>query len=251
MRRLAAMIMALMLSSAAWAATGEEQLLERANKAFTAQNYKEAAEIYEQLIEQAPHDPRLLYNLGTAYAHLGDRGLAQWRYLQALQFAPRDRMLRQNLAIIDPEYETQIALTPLPPLNMVYWLMSGNEWTAIAAWASVAGLFLGAWALWRPRGTRLRLSLRKAAIVAAVVAAVAWPFAFGHYHQECMVRRGVIVSPEGSVKSGPSENSTETWKLKAGTVVDITDERTHPDWPMISFGGKGAGFISRDQIRRL
>lgn len=234
----------------AQAATTAE-LLDRAKNAFARQDYKQAADIYGQLIEQAPDDPRLLYNQGTAYAQMGERGLAQWRYLQALRYAPRDSGLRHNLSVLDPQYREQIALTPIPPLELLHGYFTGNEWARLAGAATIAAFVLGSLALWRPRGSGLRYAARKPAIAAAVVAALAWPFVLGHYHQEYIANRGVIVTDEASVRSSPSENSTETWKLKAGTVVDITDDRTQPEWPFISFGGKGSGFVQRGQLKRL
>lgn len=232
-------------------AASDAELLDRAKSAFAHQQYKQAAEVYGRLLEQAPDDPRLLYNQGTAYARMGERGLAQWRYMQALRYAPRDPNLRQNLAVLDPQYREQIALTPILPLEMLYGYFTGNEWAALAGAATIAALLLGALALGRPRGSRTRSAARRVALAAAVVAALTWPFVYGHYHQEYIAHRGVIVTEEASVRSSPNESSTETWKLKAGTVVDITDDRTNPAWPFISFGGKGSGFVQRDQLKRL
>ncbi|MCE5228199.1 hypothetical protein LLG95_01200 [bacterium] len=232
-------------------AASDSEQLERAKTAFTNQNYKLAAQVYEKLIEQAPHDPRLLYNQGTAYAYMGERGLAQWRYLQALRYAPRDSNIRQNLAALDPDYRSQIALTPLLPVELVYGYFTGNEWAGLAGSATFIALALGTLALWRPRGTRLRLAARKLAVTAVVLAAIAWPFAMGHYYQENISTRGVTVVDDASIRSGPSETSRETWKLKAGVVVDITDDKTHPDWPFVSMANRGSGFINRNQIRKL
>lgn len=232
-------------------AASTDDLLARAKNSFTLQQYKQSADIYGQLIEQAPNDPRLLYNQGTAYARMGERGLAQWRYLQALRYAPRDTNIRHNLYVLDPQYQEQIALTPILPLEMLYGYFTGNEWAWIAVSASLAALLLGSFALWRPSGSRARFLARKLAITAAVLASLTWPFVLGHYHQDFISNRGVIVSDEASVRSSPNESSTETWKLKAGQVVDITDDRTNPEWPFISFGGKGSGFVQSTQLKRL
>ena len=86
------------------------KLAEQAQAAFKDNHYPEAVKIYERLAEQAPGDANVLYNLGTAHARAGQRGLAIWRYLQALRLDPRDADLRANLRLL------AWVLAPLAPM---------------------------------------------------------------------------------------------------------------------------------------
>ncbi len=227
------------------------QLIDAAATAYTNSQYNEAIRQYEKLVERAPHDPALLYNLGTAYAQAGRRGLAIWRYLQTLRMTPRDGDLRDNLRLIAPStLYGDLDPTPIPPVNWTYRLLTANEWAKTAMTTTIITLLLAAMACWRRRGTRLRRLLRQLAWSFGVLALVSYPFALTHYYYEELSWQGVVIARNTEARTGPSENQLSNFSLPEGRVVHIL-ENIKPGWLKVSFAGGKVGFVQRDRVRFL
>jgi tetratricopeptide (TPR) repeat protein len=231
--------------------------VEEAEQAYRAGDYDLALERYREVAQHAPHDPDVLYNLGTVHARMGDRGRATWRYLQALRLDPRDRALQHNLALVDPDFQRDLAVTPIPPLNAIYWRLTANEWTAAAVGATLAGLLLLALYFWTSSGRAsgatgrvARRSARQLAIVAFAASALAWPPALLRHRQEKMLWRGVVVAAGTVARTDPNEKAFENFALPAGKIVRILDQPA-TGWLKIGFADDRIGFVQRDRIEFL
>jgi tetratricopeptide (TPR) repeat protein len=214
--------------------------------AFNDGKYAEAAGLYEKVADQAPFDPAVLYNLATAYAKSGQRGLAIWRYLQAEKLMPRDRDIHSNLAVLGYRRESVLPF----PLNRIFAQMTGNQWTALAAVATFSSLLLLLGTLMASRGNIWRGRLRQAAWLVGLLAVIAWPFAAGHYYLEEIAQHGVVVTENSVMRTGPNINQVSTYGLAPGSVVRIR-ERRNDGWLKISFGTGYVGFIEADHVRNL
>ena len=70
-----------------------------ANQLYEAGQYAQAAQAYQQLVNQGYGDGALFYNLGNAHFKQGDYGRAILNYRRAQQLAPRDPDIETNLAL--------------------------------------------------------------------------------------------------------------------------------------------------------
>lgn len=232
-------------------ADDQAKMSAEAQAAFTNGQYADAVKLYEKIAEQYPGDPDVLYNLGTACARAGQRGLAIWRYLQALRIDPRDQDIRANLEILSPEIFQQLAITPIPPVNWLYQRFTTSEWAWAAGAAATLAMLLGAAFFFRLyRNRRLSGPLRAAVLALLLFAAVAYPFAFTHYFAEDDSWRGVVVAEKTVARAGPSANQTETDSLPVGTVLRIL-ESTPTGWLKFSYAGGRMGFVEQDRVRNL
>ncbi len=250
MRRLILGALLILAAGPAFAAESEAALLERAQLAFAEGRYGEAADVYGALLDGAPADIDLMFNQGTAWAHQGELGLALWRYHQALRHDPRDRALHHNLKVIDPDYRQKLALSPLPPLDRLYYFLTGDEWLTLASAAALAAMAAGTLALLSARDGRARARLRTLALGCVLASLMTLPFAATHYVQDFPGRRAIITHEKAVVRAGPSENSLQTWSPALGTIVRIRDKHSS-DWLLIDIGNQGTGYISANQLRRL
>ncbi len=75
-------------------------MFKEANNAFWNGNYKKASSLYKKIDELGAEDPNLSYNLGTAYARLGQLGRAVQYYEQSLKLDPGHTDSRHNLSVI-------------------------------------------------------------------------------------------------------------------------------------------------------
>lgn len=226
-----------------------EQLVARAHEACGEGDYETAISCYNHLVKLAPHDPDVLYNLGTLHAQRGERGRAIWRYLQALQYAPRDPQLRHNLRAIDPDFERNIGVTPVPLLNDLLWRLTANEWALLATVATTLGFLLLALSFTVGAGG-LRTVARRSGWLMLAVAVLAWgPACIRHYHEE-MCWRGVVVAEGAVARIDPRPDAFENFTLPEGLVVRVLEHRGD-GWLKIACAGDRIGFVPREAIESL
>lgn len=133
----------------------------KADSAYYAKNYEEAAVLYSQIMENEGVSAGLLYNLGNTYYHLGKDGEAMVCYQRAKKLDPSNHKINDNLEFltmkvteankgslqgktgnVEPESESFI--------SGIYRLIaiehSSNGWSIFAVMAFI--LFLGAMGLY-------------------------------------------------------------------------------------------------------
>ncbi|MDE5960818.1 MAG: tetratricopeptide repeat protein, partial [Duncaniella sp.] len=79
----------------------ESPLIQQADSAYTADNFKEAADTYLHVIATEGNSAALQYNLGNCYYRLGEMGKAILAYERALRFDPTFDDARTNLEFIN------------------------------------------------------------------------------------------------------------------------------------------------------
>lgn len=79
----------------------ESMLIQQADSAYTADNFKEAADIYLHVIATEGNSATLQYNLGNCYYRLGEMGKAILAYERALRLDPTFSDARTNLDFVN------------------------------------------------------------------------------------------------------------------------------------------------------
>jgi len=80
-------------------ASGEKTLLEEANRHYVAQEYREAAEKYEQILASGKESAEVYFNLGNACFKNGEHVKAILNYERAKLLAPQNEDIDFNLRI--------------------------------------------------------------------------------------------------------------------------------------------------------
>lgn len=87
--------------------------LTAANKLYQANEFKQAIEQYEVLLQEEYRSKVIYYNLGNSYYRINDFGKAILNYERALLIAPNDRDIKHNLQLTRSYLQDKIE--PLPP----------------------------------------------------------------------------------------------------------------------------------------
>ncbi len=98
----------LLSASALSAATDNASLYNRANDRYAAGQYREALDLYSELLERGVENPSLYYNAASTYFKLGQVGYARLYYERALRLAPFDRDVRNNLNYLEGSLSEKI-----------------------------------------------------------------------------------------------------------------------------------------------
>ena len=111
-------------------------MTEKANQLYHNQLYKEAAQLYQQLIDDGYQHADLYYNAGNAYYRNGQLGYAIQCYHQSLNLSWKEHT-RQNLQLVqqkvnDPLYVKSIAEEMQSPFQLLQrWSL--NTWSVLSA----------------------------------------------------------------------------------------------------------------------
>ena len=233
----ASLILALLLAPAA--------AYNQGNRLYARKDYAGATLAYRQALEAGPN-ALVHYNLGNALFKSGKIGEAILHYRRARFLDPRDADIAANLAFARSYRVDKVLTVPSPlarALDDAFHRLSFRESSLLAAACFLlAGLSLAAWVVWR-----WRLSLAVTPLLAAL-----WLF--------CLVTRqawsgevgaapGVVVTPEVSAASGPSEEAKQILLLHDGTEVRIREARG--DYLLVQLPGGTGGWIRKEAVERI
>lgn len=217
------MILLLFATSLEAAAQDKQQ----ADDLYAKEHYAEAAEIYQSIIREQGVSKDLYYNLGNCYYKLDSVALSILNYERALVLDPSDSDTKENLALA--RGKTSDKVTPPSEMFFVTWwrsltnLMSINSWLVIAFVSFVlmlACILLYAFmsnVSWRKTGFYGCLLMLFVTIVANLCAL--------SQHLATVNRHfAIIMSPSVTVKSSPSDTSTDLFIIHEGSKVELLDE---------------------------
>lgn len=94
-------IVLLLLLIATLPVNAGNNLMQQADSAYTADNFKEAADTYLHVINTEGSSAELLYNLGNCYYRLGEMGKAVLAYERALRLDPTFEDAKTNLDFVN------------------------------------------------------------------------------------------------------------------------------------------------------
>lgn len=245
------------------------------SEAALAQDWAGAIEAWQGALELLPgRSAQLDYDLGTAYAQLGELGRATYHLERALQPEARPSVevaeaARRNLGIVRRQAEVQAEVNdarisrPASWWELVVEILAGQAlaWISlVSAWLLVATVVIRRWRSYREEvsapasSARPRPSARRGVAGALVLVfalvlvlggglhALAISSADGHADA---VALDLVVD----VREGPGAHLPVTFQLQGGSHLRVLDQRS--DWARIRLPGGLEGWIHADAIGRL
>ncbi len=217
---------------------------------YEQERYEDAAQMYEDIIANQGTSADLYYNLGNCYYKLKDVARAILNYERALLLDQGDSDIRTNLALV--RGMTVDKVTPPSELFFVSWwrgfanIISIGQWAVIgiAAFAlMLAGVFVYLFfssLLWRKIGIYGAIALLALTVVSNLAAA---------YQRSSIINRdtAIVMQSVVSVKSSPSESSTNLFVMHSGSKVEILDA-SMKDWVEIQLEEGKKGWVRAKDI---
>ena len=216
-----------------------------ADRLYEQEKYDEAAAIYNQLLTDVGTAPEVYYNLAGCYYKLDDIPHAILNYERALRLDPSDEDTRANLALA--RAKTSDKVTPPSEMFFITWWkdlcnsLSISVWTTLAITAFVL-MLLGILAYM----FLTQLTLRKVGIYSAIglfiIVVIANLCAFSQHYMMRNHTDGIIMASAVTVKSSPSDSSTDLFVIHAGSKVVILDA-TMQEWREVKLEEGKQGWI--------
>lgn len=229
-----------------------EKLFEQANIFYNNAKYTEAIENYEKIIENGQHSAELYYNIANAHYKLNHIAPSIYYYEKALQLAPNDSEIKNN--IVFARNMTIDAIDKMPEVGFSVWLKNIVNYSTFDGWAKMAVvlmlLFVGLYLVYYFTQTSLRKRLAFIGSMASLLLVfVSLSFAYHNYNLTQKDQPAIVFAKESLVKNEPNLRSNEAFKLHEGTKVQILD--TVNNWKKIQLADGKTGWITSEDIKAL
>jgi tetratricopeptide (TPR) repeat protein len=248
------------------------ELFAEGNALYEKGDFEGAIDRYSRLVEAGVTEEGLAYNLANSYYKAGDFGRAVLFYERARRLAPRDRDVRENLALVRLQLrDKQFVREQNRVVASLMWLhnnLNTREMLLLAslcylllcflgivfvfrdsAWVSRAYRWLSLVSPGRLAGLARSQDIFAAVVVAVLLFASTGLSAYDKVTHEKKRQAAVVLDEEVSVFSGPMEDTTLQFKVHEGTVLRIREERR--GWTRIELPGRLSGWIPARTVERI
>lgn len=221
-----ALLLALTLAAPhRYTAADAQQLFQDANGAYFKGDYDQAAQKYQQLVDDGWAGADVEYNLGTALLAEGKLGQAILALERARRLAPGDDDIQDNLDRARHELVDKVTGAGDEPFI--------SRVADLAPVSAVGIIFLAGWVLfWLALLVRRLMKLRAVTALAAALGAVASLVAGGllgvQWYALERLHPAVVVGQTVPAREGPNAASKASFELHEGTELRIVDH--DGDW---------------------
>ena len=223
------------------------EAMHTANGLYESGQLAQAAQVYEQLVDQGYVDGALFYNLGNAYYKQGDPGRAIVNYRRAQQLMPRDPDIKANLALARAQTVDQVEVagdgglvSQLGEAMQSRFTLDEIALAALGVW--VVFVFLLILTGTAKAGSRWRKALQYSLVPVTVVLAVGFLALGSFLYVGSAESEGVIVASEVDVTSGPGAQYVTAFSLHNGAEVNLLE--TRGSWVRLALpGGELEGWV--------
>ena len=229
-----------------------ETIFEQANTLYNEGKYAEAIDKYTAILETGSHSAELYFNLGNANYKLNNIAPSIYYYEKALQLAPNDNDIKNNIAFA--RNMTIDAIDVVPESGFSKLIKSITNTFSFDAWAKLSIVLVFCFVLLFLVYYFAYSSLKKrltfiGSLIALFLCCFALFFSFHKYDLDKNDRPAIVFAQESKIKSEPNLRSEESFRLHEGTKVQVLD--TIGKWKKIKLSDGKTGWISSDDIKLL
>ena len=229
-----------------------QSLFEQGNQLYNDAKYAEAIEKYQAILKSNKHSEALYFNLANAHYKLNHIAPSIYYYEKALQLAPDDQDIKNNLAFA--KNMTIDAIDVLPEAGFsklskkVTDIMSFDNWAKVAVGSVLMFviIFLLYYVTYSTGKKRLAFITSNLFLFLAIFSVV---IAFHKYNLSKKDQPAIVFAQETVIKSEPNKRSQELFRLHEGTKVQIID--TVNQWKEIKLADGKVGWIENEDIKEL
>ena len=249
MKRLFNTILVLLFATTLFA---QSDLLQKANEHYVKDEFKQAIEVYNQLLMTNLESPEVYFNLGNAYYKNKQYTLAILNYERAKLLSPDDEDINFNLQVANQHVVDSIQ--ELPGIFIVRWWESlvnsqtTDSWAVISILSFLLFLMLAGLYFFARSGDIRRVAFWTASFL-IVFSIFTGSFAAKQKNRLVNHTYAIVMQPTVTVKSSPSEKGTNLFVIHEGLKVRVTDKLG--DWLEVRLADGNKGWLMIESIERI
>ncbi len=229
-----------------------DALFEQGKQQYKADKFQEAIASWNKILQSGEHSAALYYNIGNAHYKLNQIGPSIYYYEKALQLAPRDEEILNNLAYA--QNATVDAIEPLPQTVFAKWdqqvssLLTFEGWAFLSVGSAIlfALLFIGYY--FSVYSQRKRL-LFVGSLICILFLILGVSMSFRNYGKQLKDKPAIVFAESTEVKTDPKMNSETSFLLHEGTKVQVLAE--DGEWSRIQIADGKDGWILNSDFKKL
>ncbi|QDO93041.1 tetratricopeptide repeat protein [Formosa sediminum] len=227
-------------------------VFEQANTLYNEGKYAEAIDKYQSILDSGMHSSELFFNLGNAHYKLNHVGPSVYYFEKALELAPNDKDIKNNIAYarnmtIDAiDVVPEVGISKL--FNSITSVLSFDGWAILAVTMFILFVVLFISYYFAEYTNKKRIAFTTSLTVLCI-GFLALFFAFHNYNIKQNDNPAIIFAQESEVRSEPNLSSQEAFKLHEGTKVQVLD--TVNNWKKIKLSDGKTGWITSSDIKLL
>lgn len=227
-----------------------KSMMQKANGLYQKNNFSEAAQIYQKLVDEGYEGTALYYNLGDAYYRLNKIGYAILNYERALRLSPGDDDVQHNLALANTK--TVDKIEPLPKFFIFQWWESLLALFNLSGWTYTAYLFyiiilLSFGVYFFVKKPQLQRYAFFSGLFSIVILLIVASLLIVKLNREVNIKNGVIVEPSVIAKVSPDKDSNDAFVIHEGLKVRLEDNIGN--WYKIRLRDGKIGWANKQDIR--
>tara|TARA_R110002167_G_scaffold118440_4_gene295018 strand:- start:5278 stop:6027 length:750 start_codon:yes stop_codon:yes gene_type:complete len=229
-----------------------ELLFEQGNALYNDGKYAQAIEKYNAILKTKHHSEELYFNLANAHYKLNNIAPSIYYYEKALQLAPDDQDVKNNLAYAKNMTLDAIDVIPQAGFSKLVKnftdIMSFDNWAKLAVLSVIIFVLLFLVYYFTYSTTKKRLAFISSNLF-LFIAVISLVVAFHKYNIHLKDKSAIVFAQETVIKSEPNNRSSEVFRLHQGTKVQILD--TINQWKKIKLSDGKTGWIQNVDIKEL
>jgi tetratricopeptide (TPR) repeat protein len=225
-----------------------DTLWNRANDLYSTGNYQEAAQLYEQILNENGESAEIYFNLGNACFKQNLLGAAHLNYERARRLDPTNPDILHNLDFVKAMQTDKI--DKVQDVFITTWLdsvtnaFSGNTWSAVFFALIILSLLLLSFFIFSQTSRIRKLSFTGFCLF-ILLSATSFYLGYRQRSQTLNRSEAVIYSSEVVVKSAPNNSGSDLFIIHEGLKVKIIDKQGNY-YRIILDDGKSQGWIPRE-----
>jgi tetratricopeptide (TPR) repeat protein len=223
--------------------------ISKANKAYQAGFYENAAALYEKVVNEGYTSAALYYNLGNAYYKANKVPLAILFYERALKYDPTNEDLIYNLKVANNQIIDKI--DQLPQLFYVRWWESLKMTFSPDGWAILliilfASFFITISLFLLSTSIKVRKILLPVSLSLLFFTGLVFIITSEVYSKSTNQTNAIVFAPSLPVKSSPEDSGIDLFVIHEGLKVQIIDELS--GWKEIKIANGSKGWVKSETI---
>ncbi len=224
-----------------------DSLFMEASANYENKAYDSALAGYLELENRSIESPALFFNIGNCHFKNGRLGYAILYYLRAQRLAPFDEDINVNLELARQFMPTRLEGIQINPvkafLDMVVQPFALNSMAWISSIVFIGFILLWAAIIYLQIGTLANKIVVYGLLVLVLISSGLTTY---KYRTEFLTEKGVIVSDETRIYSGPGEDNDV--EFIGGFGITFTMEKSSGDYYLVIFENQRKGWINKSDV---